>query len=263
MVRFLDPVLGPLLRLDPLISILLISFLISLMIVIIYKRFTDQNLMKQLKSEIKELQGQMKKLRDNPKKMMEVQKKAMETNMKYMMQSFRPTLLTFIPIILIFGWLNSHMGYYPIVENTEFTITAQFLEGTAGSIRMIDVPSGISLLSSPQQSILAGKAEWVLKGREGTYSLRYDYQDQQFSHQLIITSDMSNRNYAKPELRAKDLGTDSELQQLVISNERIRPLQNIPLIGSLPWIGNFGWLGTYILFSIIFSIALRKLMKVY
>ena len=73
--------------------------LITLLITLIYKFTTDQDLMKQLKAELKELQAEMKALKSEPEKAMEVQKRAMQTNMKYMMQSMKATLFTFIPII--------------------------------------------------------------------------------------------------------------------------------------------------------------------
>jgi len=259
----LDPVFGPLLYLNPFIAIILISFLISLFIVLIYKKFTDQDLMKRLKTEIKELQAEMKTLRDKPDQMMKVQKKAMETNTKYMMQSFKPTLFTFVPIIIIFGWLNAHMAYYPLVEGDQFSITAEFIEGTDGNIQ-IKLPDGIQSLNGAQQDILNDKAEWVLSGDADTYTVEYDYGGIEFEHQLIIVSEFKDRDYAKPELRAKELGVDStNLDKILISNKKVQPMKEIPLLGSIPWIGGFGWLGTYILFSIIFSIALRKALKVY
>lgn len=263
-MAFLDPVLSPLLALNPLLAVLIISLIISGFIVLMYKKFTDQSLMKRLKAEIKELQAEMKQLKDNPKKMMEVQKKAMDTNMKYMMHSFRPTLFTFIPIILIFGWLNSHMGYYPLIEDTEFSIMAQFDEGAPESIEMINVPDGIVLLDDPEQRILDRKATWALKGDADTYSLSYKMGESAFDHSLIITESIDIREYAKPNLNAKELGVkESSLKTLTISNKKIHPLQTVPLLGSIPWIGGFGWLGTYILFSLIFSISLRKIFKVY
>ena len=58
----LNPIFSPLLMLPYLLSIILISFIISLLIVLIYKKFTDQTMMKALKDEIKDLQDKMKKL---------------------------------------------------------------------------------------------------------------------------------------------------------------------------------------------------------
>ena len=112
----LDPVLSPFISLGHFWAVFLISLIIALIITLVYKWVTDQELMKTLKEDIKALQQEMKKLRDNPSKMMEVQKKAMEKNMKYMMQSMKPTLITFIPIIVIFGWMNS---YYKAMGNPD------------------------------------------------------------------------------------------------------------------------------------------------
>ncbi len=59
----LDPIFSPLLNLPTLLAITLLSFLISLIITLIYKFATDQDLMKRLKEEMKELQKEMKDLR--------------------------------------------------------------------------------------------------------------------------------------------------------------------------------------------------------
>jgi len=217
--------------------------------------------MKRLKAEIKELQAEMKTLKDNPSKMMKVQKQAMETNTKYMMHSLKPTLFTFIPIILIFGWLNANMAYFPLIEGEEFSVLAQFDEGVDGFIE-IDVPEGLRLLSDTRQEILDDQAKWVLQGDAGDYSLSYTYDNKEFYHPLIITN--GERRYADPDLDERELGLDkSGLDKIMVSNDKVRPLQGIPLIQSIPWIGGFGWLGTYILFSIGFSIGLRRLLKVY
>ena len=166
--NFLDPVLnlifGPLLKLDPFWAILILSFVISLVIVVIYKWTTDQNLMKQLKDEIKEFQKQMKTLKEDPKKMMAVQKQATQTNMKYMMHSLKPTLITFIPIIIIFGWLTANLAYDPILPNQEFSVIMSLEKGTSGSV-IIDVPEGVVLTGDATKEISDGQVIYTMKGK--------------------------------------------------------------------------------------------------
>ena len=60
--NILNPVFAPFLALPTLWAVLLLSFLISLIITLIYKYSTDQNLMKSLKDEMKELQKEIKEL---------------------------------------------------------------------------------------------------------------------------------------------------------------------------------------------------------
>jgi len=113
---FLDPILGPLMRIPSPWNLLLLSFIITLVMTLLYKFLTDQKLMKELKDEMKSLQKEMKLLKENPEKMMEIQKKAMEKNMKYLIQSLKPTLITFIPVLIIFEWMRQ---YYTSLGNPD------------------------------------------------------------------------------------------------------------------------------------------------
>lgn len=245
--NLLNPIFAPLLKLPPLFGILIISVIITVLITLIYKWTTDQDLMKQLKDEIKEFQKEAKTLKSDPQKAMEVQKKAMQTNMKYMMQSFKPMLFTFIPIILIFGWLNSHMAYEPIMPNTEFTTKMVFANNVNGEAELI-VQEGLTLINEANQKIITGKAEWALTGEEGEYILEYKFNDKSFTKDLLITN---KRAYKPVQKKIKD----NEVKSIDINNNKLKALN----LGG--W--KIGWLGTYIIFSIIFSIVLRKVLKVY
>jgi uncharacterized membrane protein (DUF106 family) len=88
-------------------NILIMSFILTFLITIIYKFTTDQILLKELKSQAKHYQQQMKNHKSDPQKMMEFQKQAMSLNMKHMKHSMKPMLYTFIPIILVWGWLKA------------------------------------------------------------------------------------------------------------------------------------------------------------
>lgn len=251
---FVDPALnfvfGPLLNLPPLWAVIIMSFLISLIIVVIYKYATNQSVMKQLKDEIKDLQKQMKELKNEPEKAMAAQKKAMQTNMKYMMQSMKATLITFIPIIILFGWLQAHLAYEPLMPGEEFSTYVNFNEGAKGNIT-INVPEGITLLSEKTKEIENSRIVFKMKGDEGKYTappLEFTYNDETFSKPVLITKE---RNYETPISQIKH----SSVKSIELGN---KPQMMLNLFG---W--KIGWLGTYIIFALIFSMALRKVMKVY
>ncbi len=104
---FFNAILGPLIAWSPLGAIIIVSFMLTGLITLVYKLMTDQELMKSLKAEIKGFQQEMKENKEDKDRMMELQKKAMQKNMAYMKHSMKPTLLTFVPVILIFGWLRT------------------------------------------------------------------------------------------------------------------------------------------------------------
>lgn len=246
-MAFLDPVLNPLLQLPILLVIVILSFVIALIISVIYKYTTNQDLMKQLKSEMKEFQKQMKELKQHPEQMMAVQKKSMETNMKYMMQSMKSTLFTFIPIIIIFGWMNAHLAYEPIMPDQDFTTTVTFGEGASGEIELIS-PREIIIQGDAVKEITGGKVSWLLKGESGEYLLEYKLDGQSFTKEVLITDDP---DYKTPLKKVKG----SRIKTIEIDNNKMKVLN---LFG---W--KIGWLGSYIILSIIFSMSLRKMMKLY
>jgi uncharacterized membrane protein (DUF106 family) len=246
----LDPVFSPLLSLPIVLAIAIVSIVMSLIITFMYKWLTDQKLMKDLKDEMKAFQKQIKELRSDPQKAMAVQKKAMETNMKYMMNSMKPTLFTFIPIILIFGWLNANLAFEPIPPDTPFTTTATFQKGAAGTAS-VSVPEQMNIVGNATQPIIDAKATWAVMGAEGQYFIDYKYAEETQRKRVIITN---GKEYEKVEERIKN----SAFKSLRINNAKIKPFGSFAIFGYQP-----GWLATYIIFSIISSMGLRRALKIY
>lgn len=277
----ISPVLSPIMFLGPFLIILLISLLVSLIVTLVYKWTTDQELMKSLKDDIKRMQQEMKKLKDKPEKMMKLQKEAMEKNMKYMMHSFKSTLITFIPLIIIFGWLSMNFAYEPIAPGEKFS-TYVFLEnGNANNAAnvTITVPGNMTLITDANAEVKKINAEdnpkklpfnnqyltsknyggfvksgeeiyyagWQLSGKEGSYMLQYNVGNLTYYKEILI----SDKSYKKPLEKIDDgivKGIMTDQKKLIVMN----------IFG---W--KLGWLGGYIIFSIIFSMALRKFLKVY
>lgn len=250
---FLNFLFAPLLNLPPLLAVLGISFLVSIIIILVTKYTTDQAMMKRLKEEIKEHQKQVKELRNNPTKAMEVQKKAMEANMKYMSHSLRPTIITLIPIIIIFGWMSSTFAYESIKPQQEFTLTAFFSESANGEAELI-ASEGVAVVGIKKVKIEAAdgntpkKAEWVLKGSEGEHLLEIVYNGEKHQKNVLITN---SHKYIEPIKK-----TEGTINSIQINYKKLIILP----IGYKDW---FGWLGTYIISSIILTMVLRKLLKVY
>ena len=102
-----NKIFGFLVNWNPLWALIIISLILTFVVTIIYKLFTNQKEMKSLKEELTTIQKELKGSKEDPKQAIEIQKRLMEKNMKYMMKSFKPMLITFIPLIIILGWLKT------------------------------------------------------------------------------------------------------------------------------------------------------------
>jgi len=245
--NLLNPIFSPLLNLPTLWAVILLSFLISLIITVVYKYTTNQDLMKQLKDEMKEFQREIKELKKEPEKAMQVQKKSMRTNMKYMMQSMKSTLYSIVPIIIIFSWMSANFAYDPILPGQDFTTTVVFEENVDGRIEL-SIPEGLTIDGGARKVVKDGEIKWVLSGEEGEYLLEYIFDGKKYGKEVLITEE--NR-YKEPMKMVRD----GIVKSIEVGN---KPKKLLNIFG---W--NVGWLGTYIMFSILFSILIRRIIKVY
>jgi uncharacterized membrane protein (DUF106 family) len=256
MVAFLNPffdtVFGWLLVIPPFWSILILSLLVSLIIVVITKFTTDQDLMKRLKGESKELQKQMKTLKEHPEKLMAVQKQQMEMSMKMMRQSFRPMIWTLIPILLIFGWMQDRLAYEPIMPDQEFSVKLQFEKGVGKLLINASAPEGIIVTGATSKEVSDGVAIFTFRAEEeGHYTapgLNFNIDGKDYTKDVIVTA---KRNYVAPIKQVRD--------GIVRSIETMHDKVKVIRIGTF----SLSWLWSYIIFSIFFSSVLRKLLKVY
>ncbi|MBI4451745.1 DUF106 domain-containing protein [Candidatus Woesearchaeota archaeon] len=242
----LDPVLGPVFILPPVVGILLTSFVLSLVSILIYKYATDQSLMKQLKDEMKELQNEIKTLRHDPQKAMEVQKRAMETNMKYMTKSLKPTLITLIPFFIIFGWLSANLSLTPIMPGQEFALTVQAQSGELS----VKTSEGMTVLGDAAKNLTDSKAVFTLKGEKGKHVINVEQEGKTYPVEVTITD-------AKIAPMPVVKGLDKTVTGITTGQDKLIIL---PLY-VFNW--KLGWLGTYLILSILFSIVLRKALKIY
>ena len=91
---------------NPTISIISISFLVTLAMTLFTKYFTDQNRMKELKKIQKACQIKLKDNKGNPEEQKKIQKEIKACSMELMKHSFKPMIFTFIPLIAIFWWVR-------------------------------------------------------------------------------------------------------------------------------------------------------------
>ena len=181
--------------------------------------------------------------------MMKIQKEAMQSNLQYMKHSFKATLITMLPILLIFGWMNGHLMYEPIYPGEKFTMTAGFADGVTGEAEII-VDEGVEILSEVKQQIQS-QVTWRMKSSGGEHYLKVKTSEGEEEIKVLITKEFKYENPIS-------FFEDSDIKSLQVNYEKLKPLGTFSIFGWEP-----GWLGLYIILSIVFSMGLRKVLKVY
>ncbi len=110
----LNPTAGNLLDWNINYGMIIIVGIIMLIITLLQKYTTDNELLREIKQEQKMLNEEMKKYKDNPEKILELNKKSLELIPKTLDVTMRPTLFTFIPIILFFRWFGDYFAQHSV-----------------------------------------------------------------------------------------------------------------------------------------------------
>jgi uncharacterized membrane protein (DUF106 family) len=255
-----------LLMIPPVITILLVSLVISVLTIVIYKYTTNQTKLKSIQDEQKHLRDEMKKQQKNPDKVMKMQKRAMDLSMEIMPESMKSMIFTFIPVIIVFGWLSANFAYMPLAPGEMFTTTVTFDKLFPAKIELNSTP-GLEILTNRIQDVTGTSVSWQLKGSEGEHTLTYNYGVENYTQKVLVTTGRKFINPVQTKQRklffivptGTGIPEASNIQSITVDMKAIRPLgRNFNLFGWYP-----GWLSIYIISSIIFSMLLRKYMKVY
>jgi len=90
----------------PIASVVIISLLVTVVMTLVTKKFTNQSRMKELKDIQKACRIKIKDNRGNPEEAGKIQKEMMGCSMELMKHSFKPMLITFLPLIAFFWWIR-------------------------------------------------------------------------------------------------------------------------------------------------------------
>jgi len=251
----LNPVLSPL-KINPTITIILIALIMSLIITIMNKYLVDQNKAKEIKKEIKELQA---KLKQEPDKFGEIHKKIMSKTKDQFKLTIKSMLLSLPIALIIFAWLSTSAAYEQIEPNQEFNVLIEFeKEATNKNIQVTS-----QTLEVISNTTIEENLQYKLKGPEGKHTINYQYGDETYEQEVLITP---NWEYLNNPLQKTtgfiisfgtgDIQETSQIKKITTQLNPVKPLGNLSIFGWHP-----GWIASYLLFSIIFTIALRKIFK--
>lgn len=240
----LDPILGWVLTMPLWLGILILSFIITVIITVVYKFATDQDEMRRLKEKIKKSQADMKKHKDNPKKLQKIQQETMSVNMKYTMKSLKPTLYTMLPLFIIFAWMNANLAMAPIMPGEDFRVTVEMREPAR-----ITLTTDLDIQGDATRETVERQASWTLSGPAGEHLVRLATEDGNTVDRTVLIGEKPDR---------PQTAHDAPFDSVTIGYEKTTPFGDFSIFGYKP-----GWLFTYIIFSILFSVGLRKALRVY
>ena len=217
----------PLLDMDPVYAVVILSSLLSLIFSLANKVMVNQDKLKHVKAEMKKIQQEIKKARkkNNEKELSKLWEKSMKMNHQQLTMVLKPMVVSMLLIFMVFPWMRFTYGdvVSPVNDSSflfergdyENEFSVKMISGD--SVMIKDISSGKSYV--PGDIVMLDEREWTV---------RYD----------------------PPE-------DEEDIPKLVFSSMKVKLPISIPFVGD-----SVGWLGFYILVSIPTTILFRKILGV-
>jgi hypothetical protein len=177
---------------SPRLIVIALSFVIGLLMVLVFAALSDQKAIHIAKDQLKAHMLAVRLFQDQLPVVVRSYGKIIRGTGRYIRLAFRPLLFVVIPITLMIAQVDRWMGYMPVEPKDSFLLQVQ-----AGSEKAVDdmalrLPEGMKLAAPPVHVPAEKQVVWRVQAeRPGKYDLDVTSGDQTFSKQVVVSSVLS------------------------------------------------------------------------
>jgi hypothetical protein len=179
------------LLISPLAIVIVVSFVVGLLMVVLFGYTSDQKAIGIAKDQLKAHLLAVRLYRDQIPVVMGSYGKILRGTGSYLKLAFRPLLYVIIPITLLMVQIDRYLGATPIPQNTPFLLTVHASGGDALNDATLDLPSEITMNAPPVHVPSTNEIVWRLVGsKEGKYEVKIAVAGQSAAKAVCVGGDL-------------------------------------------------------------------------
>lgn len=258
-----DAVLYPFSDLSPLVGITLISAVIGVAMLYVFKWTSDQDAMDAVKRRIDASLFEIRLFNDDLRAIFRAQIDILIHNANYFRLTLIPLAVMIVPLVLTIAQLQFHYGYDGLEPGESTLVKVQLAETWQDSGRPaidLTVPEGLEIEQGPVWIPSERELVWRMAAREqGSYELGFQLDGTSYTKSVVVADHVVRRS----PVRVKGFW-----DQLIYPAEAPLPAGSpidqisVDYPGADLGIVNEGsewlWMIVFFLLSVVFAFALRK-----
>jgi hypothetical protein len=261
-----DLLLAPFAGGPPIVSLVLVSLLVSVLMLVVFKRTSNQAALAAVKRQIHAGLFEIRLFNDDLRAILRAQGEILRHNLTYLRLSLWPMVFLLPPLVLVIAQLQFHYGYEGLRPGQKALLQVDLAPGAGGGARpaaALEVPAG--LLAETKAVWIPAESQlfWRLVAeREGDYEIGLDVAGAHVTKTVRVTP---------RTVRLSPVRVDSGfLSQLLYPAEPPLPAGSPVRAVHLSYPGRevsvlgYGmhWMIPFFVLSIAFAFALRGVFKV-
>jgi hypothetical protein len=260
-----DVLLAPFAGGPPIVSLAVVSLLVSILMLLVFKRTSDQAALAAVKRRIHAGLFEIRLFNDDLRAILRAQNEILRSNVSYLRLTLWPMLFLLPPLVLLVAQLQFHYGYEGLRPGTKALLSVD-LDPAAGRggrpAAKLEVPAGLRAETPDVWVAAESQLLWRLVAeREGDYELGLDVAGTRLTKSVRVTP----RAVRLSPVRV-DSGFVSQLlypAEPPLPDGPVRavhlsyPAREVDVLGM-----GMHWMIPFFVLSIAFAFALRGVFKV-
>ena len=262
-----DLLLAPFAGLPPIVSLVVVSLLVSVLMLVVFKRTSNQAALALVKRKIHAGLFEIRLFNDDLRAIVRAQNEILRHNLTYLRLSLWPMVFLLPPLVLVIAQLQFHYGYEGLRPGQRALLEVDLAREAPGGARpraRLDVPAGLRAETDAVWIKAESQLVWRLVAeRDGDYDLGLEIDG---APRLTKTVRVTPRTVRLSPERV-DSGFLSQLlypaEPPLPSGSPVRavrlsyPQREVEVLGY-----GMHWMIPFFALSIVFAFALRGLFKV-
>jgi len=264
-----DLLLAPFRSLPPIVGLLIVSLVVSVGMLLVFKATSNQRKLEAVKRQIHACLFEIRLFNDDLRAILRAQMEILRHNLSYLGLSTVPMLWMIVPLVFVIAQLQFHYGYQGLAPGQDFLVKVQLEEGwetsaapagqgTTRPAASLVAPPGLKVETPAVWIPARRELAWRLRAEDwGDYDLTLRLGAQEYSKTVQVSPAVRRRS---PERLGPGL-----LNDLLYPAEdplpKGSPIASIAVgypDGSVPVLGwPLHWMVVFFVLSIVFAFALR------
>jgi hypothetical protein len=260
-----DGFFAPFRSLGPWPGMIAISLVTGVLMLLIFKKTSNQEAIKRAKNQIKARLLEIRLFKNDTGGSFRSLGAILGANFRYMAHAVRPMLVMVIPVLLILSQLNLRYGAESLAKGGQALVKMKLAEGTSAEATAISLraPAGVTVETPPLRIEEEGEVDWRIRGdAAGLHRLAFDVGGAPIEKSVSVGQASPAKVATLRSGKFFDLFFTPGEKPMpknspAASIEIVYPPQRLPLFG-----GGVHWLIAFFVLSMIFGFGLKGVFKV-
>jgi hypothetical protein len=176
----------------PLTIVIVISLVIGLLMVVVFRYTSDQKAIRLAKDQLKAHLLAVRLFQDQLPVVLSSYVRIIRGTGRYLRLAFKPLLFVIVPLIILIVQVDRYLGLMPMQAGQSFLVKVRIAKSDVLDAVSLAVPPGIETTAPPVHIPIDNEVIWRLAAeRSGLYDLGIGVNQQTISKRVVVSSELA------------------------------------------------------------------------